>query len=94
MSRASANLAHTLIEVPELLPRCLSSWESRGVGIRALRLVSKQTACTALQAVQSCSMQIGEGAYPDLAQLVLLTVLARLKDLRITVLMHSGEKLG
>lgn len=34
------------------------------------------------------------GAYPDLAQLVLLTVLARLKDLRITVLMHSGEKLG
>lgn len=94
MTRYTPDLARTLIEVPELRPTCLSSWESRGVGIRELRLVSKQIASTALQAVQSFSMQIGDWAYPDVAKLVLLTSLARLKDLTVTVLIQSGEKFG
>lgn len=85
------DLARTLGKVPELLQSCLTSWVSRGFGIRQLRLVSKDVGSGALQAVQSCSLQVGDEAQPDPHQLVQLMSFAHLKEVKIKVLIISGE---
>lgn len=91
MTRYAPSLAHTLAEVPELLPWCLTTWESQSAGIRQLRLVSKETGCAALHAVYSCSLEIGEGASPGPHRAVQLFSYAHLEVLKLTILIKSGE---
>lgn len=91
MPCTAPDLLHTLGVVPELLSSCLSSWKSTGVGMRQLRLVSKDIGCAALQAVKSCSLQVGEGADPNPRQLAHLMRFASLKEVNLSVLVTSGE---
>lgn len=91
MPCTAPDLLCTLGVVPELLSSCLSSWKSIGVGMRELRLVSKDIGCAALQAVQSCSLQVGEGADPDPCQFAHLMRFASLKEVHLNVLITSGE---
>lgn len=92
MPQSEPDLAHTLETVAELLPICLTTWESRGKGIRVLRLVSKRVGSVALQAVQSCALQVGIGAQPEPEHVVQLMRDAHLKNLEVTVLITSGKR--
>lgn len=92
MPACGSDLAHTLGEVPELLLTCLTSWKSRGLGVRELRLVSKDIGSAALQAVQSCTLQVGEGVYPDPHQMAQLMRNTHLIEVNLTILVVTGEQ--
>lgn len=92
MNQHAPDLLNTLGVVPDLLPSCLSSWKSNIIGIRELRLVSRDIGSAALQAVQSCSLQVGEGAHPNPQKFARMMSLAFLKEVDLTVLITSGEQ--
>lgn len=90
MVQHTLGLAHMLATVPDLLDTCLSSWHSRGAGIRQLRLVSRETGSVVLLAVRSCSLQIGEDAHPDPCKLLQLLSRALLTELTVSIMITSG----
>lgn len=88
MAQDAQALLKTHCAVPELSDTCLSCWGSRGAGIRQLRLVSLGTG---MQAVQKCTLQLGDGANPEPHQLAWLLKSPQLKKLKISVLIISGK---
>lgn len=90
------DLGDMLRKVPDLLPSILSTWPktagSDGDGIRVLRLVSKEVGRAALQAVHSCSFQVGDEAKHDPTQLAkMLSIATSLQKVEVIVTIASGE---
>lgn len=77
--------------VPALLQACVCIWIPQGAAIRALRLVSKDLARTALSAVKSCASQIGEGALPGSSDIARLFSTAKLQSMDVIVLVKAGK---
>lgn len=93
MSHDGPTLAGILVTVPHLLGcHLLGAWPTRGTGIRALRLVSKELGCIALTAVTSCSVSLGDAlAEPTAQQAVKLFSQARLETLEVIITIPPGK---
>lgn len=88
--------AMTLLEVftkvPASLEACVNSWDSRLLGIRALRLVCKDSSTIALRAISSISLQIGcvDGTVHEVHQAAVLVADTPLKKLDVTRILWAG----
>lgn len=88
--------AHTLpdvlLVVPDLIPIfLLNLWPSRGAGIRALRLISKEVGCIAVKAITSYRIAPGDLRVPDPERLALLLGGAQLKIIGLDIVTWPGE---
>lgn len=79
-----------LLMVPCLLSSCLSLLDSTSEGIQTLRLVNKQLNQIALTAVTSCTVCIGQAAFPTPQQIVKLISHAQLQSLYIWIQVCTG----
>lgn len=79
-----------LATVPDLLPACLGSWESRSAGMRVLRLVGKDASVPVLRDVTSFSVQLGMQASPSPWDMVRLLSGVKLQNLKFTIVTLSG----
>lgn len=69
-----------LAMVPNLLPSyLLDLWPTRGAGMRALRLVSREVGCIALREITSYNLTLGEWQNPNVEEVALLLGCAQLK---------------
>lgn len=84
-------LADVLIMVPPFMETLVEAWDHRGDGIRALRLVCVDLARAAPSAVQACSVQIGQGAYPDACQWIQLISKAEVQEMDVIILIQAGK---
>lgn len=91
MPQYNAVLVEALLKVPELLPAVLLAWKTRGMGVRVLRLISKEIGRAAMQAVRCCSLQIGQGAQPNPRQsLHALSAATNLEELNVSLQFTYG----
>lgn len=88
------SLSDVLVQVPVLLPllltECSANFGARDEMMRDLRLVSKDTSITVMREVTQCSVQLGEGAFPNPAQVIRLMQYSKLQSLHITINTTSG----
>lgn len=86
-----SSLPDILAQVPDLLPQCMPHIDGRGARIRDLRLISKALSVTAMREVTSCSVQMVEGAWSNLGQVVRLMRHTKLHSLTVVIITTSGE---
>lgn len=92
LSLAQLTLVDVLHAAPDLLPTILrGAFPTQGKGIRVLRQVSKAVGCLALEAVTTCSVDLGSTA--RVHQTVLVAKHAKLKELRLTLCGAEGRLL-
>lgn len=90
MPLVNPSLGDMLATVPQLFASCVPDNAQKLHTVKLLRLVSKDMGSAVMNAVASCSVQLGEKACLNPDQLVKLMGNLLLKKLVVTVVMTSG----